>query len=138
MTEYFTVENEEGDRIDRYLAEEMPERSRSYLQKLIKEQYIKVNNKPVKANYRLSLYESIKVTIPELKEPEIEAEDIPLDILYEDQDIIVINKFHIRCLLMHFRHNYIIYKHNYARNIYMRMIKSCRIKNTNYKKGTRE
>ena len=49
MTEYFTVENEEGDRIDRYLAEEMPERSRSYLQKLIKEQYIKVNNKPVKA-----------------------------------------------------------------------------------------
>ena len=36
MTEYFTVENEEGDRIDRYLAEEMPERSRSYLQKLIK------------------------------------------------------------------------------------------------------
>ena len=125
MTEYFTVENEEGDRIDRYLAEEMPERSRSYLQKLIKEQYIKVNNKPVKANYRLSLYESIKVTIPELKEPEIEAEDIPLDILYEDQDIIVINKFHIRCLLMHFRHNYIIYKHNYARNIYMRMIKYC-------------
>lgn len=55
MTEYFTVENEEGDRIDRYLAEEMPERSRSYLQKLIKEQYIKVNNKPVKANYRLVL-----------------------------------------------------------------------------------
>lgn len=50
LTEYFTVENEEGDRIDRYLAEEMPERSRSYLQKLIKEQYIKVNNKPVKAN----------------------------------------------------------------------------------------
>ena len=44
MTEYFTVENEEGDRIDRYLAEEMPERSRSYLQKLIKEQYTKVNN----------------------------------------------------------------------------------------------
>lgn len=57
MTEYFTVENEEGDRIDRYLAEEMPERSRSYLQKLIKEQYIKVNNKPVKANYRLVLGE---------------------------------------------------------------------------------
>ena len=55
MTEYFTVENEEGDRIDRYLAEEMPERYRCHLQKLIKEQYIKVNNKPVKANYRLVL-----------------------------------------------------------------------------------
>ena len=47
MTEYFTVENEEGDRIDRYLAEEMPERSRSYLQKLIKEQYEIVRYKEV-------------------------------------------------------------------------------------------
>lgn len=67
MTEYFTVENEEGDRIDRYLAEEMPERSRSYLQKLIKEQYIKVNNKPVKANYRLVLGDRVEVCIPEAK-----------------------------------------------------------------------
>ena len=138
MKNCFIVENEEGKRIDRYLAEQMPDMSRSYIQKIIKDGLVTVSEKPVKANYRLSLYESIKVTIPELKEPEIEAENIPLDILYEDQDIIVINKFHIRCLLMHFRHNYIIYKHNYARNIYMRMIKSCRIKNTNYKKGTRE
>ena len=88
MTEYFTVENEEGDRIDRYLAEEMPERSRSYLQKLIKEQYIKVNNKPVKANYRLVLGDRVEVCIPEAKEPDIEPENIPLDILYEDEDVI--------------------------------------------------
>ena len=92
MTEYFTVENEEGDRIDRYLAEEMPERSRSYLQKLIKEQYIKVNNKPVKANYRLVLGDRVEVCIPEAKEPDIEPENIPLDILYEDEDVIVVNK----------------------------------------------
>ena len=92
MTEYFTVENEEGDRIDRYLAEEMPERSRSYLQKLIKEQYIKVNNKPVKANYRLSLGDMVEITLPEAKEPDIIPENIPLDILYEDQDIIIVNK----------------------------------------------
>ena len=78
MTEYFTVENEEGDRIDRYLAEEMPERSRSYLQKLIKEQYIKVNNKPVKANYRLVLGDRVEVCIPEAKEPDIEPENIPV------------------------------------------------------------
>ena len=88
----FIVENEEGKRIDRYLAEQMPDMSRSYIQKIIKDGLVTVSEKPVKANYRLSLYESIKVTIPELKEPEIEAEDIPLDILYEDQDIIVINK----------------------------------------------
>ena len=92
MTEYFTVENEEGDRIDRYLAEEMPERSRSYLQKLIKEQYIKVNDKPVKANYRLVLGDRVEVCIPEAKEPDIEPENIPLDILYEDEDVIVVNK----------------------------------------------
>ena len=92
MTEYFTVENEEGDRIDRYLAEEMPERSRSYLQKLIKEQYIKVNNKPEKANYRLDLCDRVEVCIPEAKEPDIEPENIPLDILYEDEDVIVVNK----------------------------------------------
>ena len=92
MTEYFTVENEEGDRIDRYLAEEMPERSRSYLQKLIKEQYIKVNNKPVKANYRLVLGDRVEVCIPEAKEPDIEPENIPLDILYEDEDLIFVDK----------------------------------------------
>ena len=92
MTEYFTVENEEGDRIDRYLAEEMPERSRSYLQKLIKEQYIKVNNKPVKANYRIVLGDRVEVCIPEAKEPDIEPENISLDILYEDEDVIVVNK----------------------------------------------
>ena len=92
MKEFFTVENQDGERIDRYLSEELADRSRSYIQKLIKENHVTVNQKPVKANYRLSLYESIKVTIPELKEPEIEAEDIPLDILYEDQDVIVVNK----------------------------------------------
>ena len=92
MKEYFTVENQEGERIDRYLSEEMEDRSRSYIQKLIKDQYVIVNQKPVKANYRLSFDDMVEVTIPELKEPEIEAENIPLDILYEDADIIIVNK----------------------------------------------
>ena len=73
MKNCFIVENEEGKRIDRYLAEQMPDMSRSYIQKIIKDGLVTVSEKPVKANYRLSLYESIKVTIPELKEPEIEA-----------------------------------------------------------------
>lgn len=92
MSEYFTVENEEGERIDRYLAEELEDRSRSYLQKLIKEGYIEVNGKPVKSNYRLVLGDRVVVTFPDAEEPDITAENIPLDILYEDQDIIIVNK----------------------------------------------
>lgn len=92
MTKYFTVENEEGERIDRYLAEEVEDKSRSYLQKLIKNEYVKVNDKPVKANYRLILGDRVEVQFPDVTEPEIAAENIPLDILYEDADIIIVNK----------------------------------------------
>lgn len=92
MSEFFTVENEEGERIDRYLAEMLSDRSRSYIQKLIKDSHILVNNKPVKANYRLSCGDMLEVTIPSAKEPDILPEDIPLHILYEDADIIIVNK----------------------------------------------
>ena len=92
MIRYFSVENDDGARIDRFLSEEMPDMSRSRIQKLIKDEDILVNDKPVKANYRLSFDDRIEVTIPELKEPEIVAEDIPLDILYEDEDILIVNK----------------------------------------------
>lgn len=92
MNEFFTVENEEGERIDRYLAGEVEDKSRSYLQKLIKDGYVKVNDKPVKANYRLVLGDRVEVVFPDISEPEIMAEDIPLDILYEDKDIIIVNK----------------------------------------------
>ncbi|MGN1377431.1 MAG: RluA family pseudouridine synthase [Dorea sp.] len=92
MKEYFIVENQAGDRIDRYLSEELEDRSRSYIQKLIKDQYVIVNDKPVKANYRLSLGDRVEIELPEAKEPDIVPEDIPVDILYEDQDIIIVNK----------------------------------------------
>ncbi len=92
MSEYFTVENETGMRIDKYLAQHLPDISRSHIQKLMKDDLIMVNQKPVKANYRLSLSDRIQVVIPEPKEPEILPENIPLDILYEDRDIIIINK----------------------------------------------
>lgn len=92
MKEFFTVENEAGERTDKFLAEELEDRSRSYIQKLIKDGDVMVNEKPVKASYRLVLGDRIEITIPELTEPDILAEDIPLDILYEDNDVIVINK----------------------------------------------
>ena len=86
MKEFFTVENQDGERIDRYLSEELADRSRSYIQKLIKENYVTVNQKPVKANYRLSLGDRVEIDLPEAKEPDIRPEDIPLDILYEDKE----------------------------------------------------
>lgn len=70
----------------------MPDLSRSHIQKLIREKMVSVNDKPVKSGYRLCFGDLIEITVPEMKEPEIEAENIPLDILYEDEDIIIINK----------------------------------------------
>lgn len=86
------LESQSGIRIDKFLSDELPEMSRSYIQKLIKEEQVTVNGKIVKANYKLSADDFVVVCQPELKEPDILAEDIPLDILYEDEDFLVINK----------------------------------------------
>ena len=66
--------------------------SRSMVQKLIKEENIKVNGKETKHSYKLKLNDEIEISIPEAKEIDLKAQDIPLDIIYEDDDIIVINK----------------------------------------------
>ena len=79
-------------RIDRFLAEQLPDISRSYIQKLIKEKQIYVNGQPIKANYKTGTQDEIKIHIPELTEPDIVPENIPLDILYEDHDILIVNK----------------------------------------------
>ena len=92
MKEFSIDLNSEGQRIDLYLSEQFEDRSRSYIQKIIKDGYVKVNQKPVKSNYRLSFDDRVEVTLPEAKESDIVPENIPLDILYEDQDIIMINK----------------------------------------------
>lgn len=92
MKELFIVESYEGERIDRYLAEAMPDYSRAYIQKLIKTQNVLVNQEPVKASYKLLIGDRLEITLPDVKEPDIAAEDIPLDILYEDSDIIIVNK----------------------------------------------
>lgn len=82
----------EGLRIDKFLAEEFPEMSRSYIQKLIKDEQVTVNGKIVKANYKVSEADEVVLNQPELKEPDILAENIPLDILYEDSDLLIVNK----------------------------------------------
>lgn len=81
-----------GERIDRFLSEEIADLSRSYIQKLLKEGSISVNGNAVKANYRVNEGDEIRVEIPEPEMPDILPEDIPLDILYEDDDILIVNK----------------------------------------------
>ena len=81
-----------GLRIDKFLSEEFPEMSRSYIQKLIKEEQVSVNGKIVKANYKIAEADEVVLNEPELKEPDILAEDIPLDVLYEDSDLLIVNK----------------------------------------------
>lgn len=86
------TQEEQGIRIDKYLTGKLPERSRSFLQKLVGEGQVLVSGSPVKQNYKVSSGDQVSVTIPEAVEPEIEAEDIPLDILYEDESLLVVNK----------------------------------------------
>lgn len=88
-----TVQPEyESVRIDKYLSAQMETLSRSYLQKLLKEGQVFVNGAAVKPNYKVAREDEIRVSLPKEQEPEIEAEDIPLDILYEDTDLLVVNK----------------------------------------------
>lgn len=89
----FQVEKEHaGIRIDRYLSDNLEEISRSYLQKLLKEKHITVNEKEIKANYKVQEGDTISVSVPEPEEPDILPEEIPLDILYEDDSLMVVNK----------------------------------------------
>ena len=85
-------EEQEDLRIDRYLSEACEELSRSYIQKLLKNQDVLVNGGPVKASYKVAAGDQIEVDVPEAVEPEIVAEEMDLDILYEDQDVILVNK----------------------------------------------
>ena len=95
MTEEFKAEYTPGEeilRIDRFLGSRLEQVSRSYLQKLVKDGAVLVNGKPVKSSYKVENGDRIRLEIPDAVEPEIEAEPMALDILYEDSDIILINK----------------------------------------------
>ena len=83
---------ESGLRLDSFLSAAVEELSRSAAQKLLENGGILVNGKPVKKNYKTAAGDEITVTLPEVQEVDILPEDIPLDIRYEDEDVIVINK----------------------------------------------
>ena len=82
----------DSERIDKFLANELEDLSRSSIQMLIKDKQVLVNEEVVKANFLLKNGDEISITIPDPVNDEILAEDIPLDVYYEDSDVIVINK----------------------------------------------
>ena len=86
------TEEMEDERIDKCISMLIDSLSRSYIQKLIKEDAVTVNGKPVKGSYRVKAEDEVSFFLPKAVEPDIMAQPIPLDILYEDQDVIVVNK----------------------------------------------
>lgn len=92
LQEFVVSGQQAGERLDKVLSAWNSELSRSFFQKLIKEEQIQVQGAPQKANYRTEAGDVITVTIPAAAELEILPENIPLDILYEDADVLVVNK----------------------------------------------
>ena len=86
------TEEMEEERIDKCMSLLVENLSRSFIQKLIKDGHVLVNGKPVKGSYRVKCEDEVVFSVPESVEPDIEPENIPLDILYEDADLIVVNK----------------------------------------------
>lgn len=82
----------EDERIDKVLAQSMDTMSRSFLQKLLKDGKVYVNGKAVKANYKVKESDRVEFLVPPAVEPNITAEDIPLTVLYEDEDVLVVDK----------------------------------------------
>lgn len=90
--EYIVDELNIGKRLDLFLDEKLEDKSRSYIQKLIENENVQVNSKTKKSNYKIRNNDIISVNIPDPIELEVKAENIPLNIIYEDRDVIVIDK----------------------------------------------
>ncbi|MEW8993011.1 RluA family pseudouridine synthase [Clostridium sp.] len=89
----YTIDEENvGKRLDLFVSEKEVEMSRSFVQGIIEKQQVKVNCQIKKSNYKLRIGDQVHVELAEPVELQVEAEDIPLDIIYEDSDVIVINK----------------------------------------------
>ena len=82
----------EAERLDKYISKQKVEISRAMIQKLIEDNQILVNDKPQKASYKVQAGDEIIINIPEVKETDLKSQDIPLDVIYEDDDILVVNK----------------------------------------------
>ncbi len=92
MKEYLIDEKLEGIRLDKCVVSLDTDLSRETAQRLIEEGNISINDKKSKASYKVSIGDKISINKPEPKETNIVPQDIPIEILYEDEDIIVVNK----------------------------------------------
>lgn len=81
-----------AERIDKYISEQIPNLSRSFIQQLIKNQEVQINGLPCKSNYKCKSQDVITIEYEDAKELEVVAENIPLNIVYEDNDIVIVNK----------------------------------------------
>lgn len=90
--EYELTAEESGQRLDKYLAGEMTDLSRSRIKELVQAGEVLLNGKKSKVSYKVQKGDLIQVTVLPLEPLKLEAENIPLDIVYEDEDVIVVNK----------------------------------------------
>ena len=90
--EFKVDEDSVGTRLDVFISSKFDDKTRSYIQGIIEGETVSVNCKCRKSNYKLKLADAVALFIPEAVELNIKAEEIPLDVLYEDVDVIVINK----------------------------------------------
>ena len=88
----FIVKEEINNRIDSYIASQASNLSRSTIQRLIGQEAILVNGKKTKSSYKVQIGDRITVDEPEPKDTSLKAQDIPIEVIYEDEDIIVVNK----------------------------------------------
>lgn len=86
------TENNQNIRIDKYIAESIKELTRSFIDRLIKEQKVLVNGKAIKSSYKVVMGDKIDFILPELKEMDVLPQSIDLNIIFEDKDILIINK----------------------------------------------
>ncbi len=89
---FIVPEASSGFRLDRFLSERLPEKSRTYIQKLIQKGLVSLNGQPVKSHHPVHPGDTVEAALAPPEEPTLEPQDIPLDILYEDEHLIVVNK----------------------------------------------
>lgn len=92
MNRFIVTESNNNQRLDKYLSNQFSDLSRTHIAKIIDEGHCYVNSKVAKSSLKIKSGDVIEVNIPEVKPLEIQKEDIPLDIVYEDDDLLIINK----------------------------------------------
>ncbi|MGX7351331.1 RluA family pseudouridine synthase [Enterococcus canis] len=92
MNEIEVIVHEGGVRLDKWLSQQLTDYSRSQIQQWLKEGYVSIAGKPVKANYKTKGQETILIQVPAPESLDVVAEDLPLTIVYEDEDVVVVNK----------------------------------------------